>query len=394
MPARRVIDRCLQLAEFTEEPGYITRTYLSEPMHDVHDCLTQWMRDAGCEVSVDSSGNLRGLYPAAVPNAPRVVIASHLDTVPHAGAFDGILGVVLGVALVESLGGRHLGAEIEVIGLSEEEGVRFGTCFIGSRAVVGGIDDGLMQRIRPAILEFGLDPTQIPAAAWQQKVAAYLEFHIEQGPVLESLELSLGVVEAIAGQTRAVVEFQGKANHAGTTPMLLRRDAVATAAEWILFVEQMGRNTPGLVATVGGLTVEPSVSNVIAGRVTATLDVRHATDAVRRECVSRAFTAAFDIAARRRLQCATRMIQDNPAAPMDTALTALVESSVRAAGQTVYRMISGAGHDAMIIAPRHPAAMLFLRSPGGISHHPDESVRELDVAAALAVGKKILEHWS
>jgi allantoate deiminase len=295
---------------------------------------------------------------------------------------------------VESLGGKRLGAEIEVIGFSEEEGVRYGTCFIGSRAVVGAIDDGLLQRIRPAILEFGLDPAEIPAAAWRHKVAAYLEFHIEQGPVLESLELSLGVVDAIAGQTRAVVEFQGKANHAGTTPMLLRRDAVATAAEWILFVEQMGRNTAGLVATVGALTVEPSVSNVIAGRVTAALDVRHAADAVRRESVSRAFTAAFDIAARRRLQCATRIIQDHAAAPMDADLTALVESSVRAAGQSVYRMISGAGHDAMIIAQRHPAAMLFVRSPGGISHHPDESVREHDVSAALAVGKKILEHWS
>ena len=394
MPARRVIDRCLQLAQFTEEPGHITRTYLSPPMHGVHDCLTQWLRDAGCEVSIDAAGNLRGVYPAATANAPRVVIGSHLDTVPHGGAFDGILGVVLGVALVESLSGRRLGAEIEVIGFSEEEGVRYGTCFIGSRAVIGKIDDGLLQRIRPAILEFGLDPAAMQAAAWREKVAAYLEFHIEQGPVLESLELSVGVVEAIAGQTRAVVEFQGKANHAGTTPMLLRRDAVATAAEWTLFVEQMGRNTAGLVATVGALTVEPSVSNVIAGRVTASLDIRHAADAVRRECASRAFTAAFDIAGRRGLQCATRMIQDHAAAPMDTELTALVESSVRAAGQSVYRMISGAGHDAMIIAQRHPAAMLFVRSPGGISHHPDECVREHDVAAALAVGKKILDHWS
>jgi allantoate deiminase len=204
----------------------------------------------------------------------------------------------------------------------------------------------------------------------------------------------LGVVEAIAGQTRAAVEFQGKANHAGTTPMHLRRDALAAAAEWIGGVEQMARSTPGLVATVGGLTAEPGVSNVIVGRAAATLDVRHAVDAVRREAVSRAFADAFKIAARRELQCATRMVQEHPGAQMDPKLTALVERCVRAAGYPIHRMMSGAGHDAMIIAPRYPAAMLFVRSPGGISHHPDEIVCEGDVAAALAAGEKILEHWS
>ncbi len=394
MPARRVIDRCRELAQFTEEPGHITRTYLSPPMHPVHECLTRWMRGAGCDVTVDAAGNLRAVYRAAAASAPRVVIGSHLDTVPHAGAFDGILGVVMGVALVEELRGRRLAAEIEVIGFSEEEGVRFGVCFIGSRAAMGTIDDGLLARITPAILDFGLDPAAIPAAAWSNTVAGYLEFHIEQGPVLENLNLPLGVVEAIAGQTRAIVEFQGMANHAGTTPMHLRRDALATAAEWVGAVEQLGRNTPGMVATVGELTVEPGVSNVIAGRATATLDLRHAADGVRRDAVNRAFTSAFDIAAKRGVQCATRMIQDHPATPMDPDLTSLLEGSVVAAGHSVHRMTSGAGHDAMIIAPRYPAAMLFLRSPGGISHHPDETVQVDDVAAALATGQKFLERWA
>lgn len=389
-----VIERCRELAQFTEEPGHITRTYLSPPMHGVHALLSKWMTQAGCEVSVDAVGNLRGVYPAATANARRLVIGSHLDTVPHAGAFDGILGVVMGVELVESLRGRRLAVEIEVTGFSEEEGVRFGTPFIGSRAVIGTLDEYLRQRIEPAIREFGLDPAAIPAAQWRHDVAGYLEFHIEQGPVLESLGVSLGVVEAIAGQTRAVVEFHGKANHAGTTPMHLRHDALATAAEWITAVEQLALNTPGLLATVGGLSTEAGASNVIVGRAAASLDIRHASDSVRRDAVDRAFTKAFDIAARRGLLCATRMVLEQAAAPMDSKLTALVERSVRAAGYPVHHIVSGAGHDAMIIAQRYPAAMLFLRSPGGISHHPDETVREDDVAAALATGQRILECWS
>jgi allantoate deiminase len=389
-----VIERCRELAQFTEEPGHITRTYLSPPMRDVHARLSRWLTAAGCTVAVDAVGNLSGVYPGKAAHAPRLVIGSHLDTVPRAGAFDGILGVVMGVALVEALGGRRLAVEIEVIGFSEEEGVRFGTPFIGSRAVMGTLDDGLRQRIQSAILEFGLDPSAIPAAAWRHEIAGYLEFHIEQGPVLESLDLPLGVVDAIVGQTRAVIEFQGKSNHAGTTPMHLRRDALAAAAEWITVVEQIALGTPGLVATVAGLSVDSGASNVIAGRAAATLDVRHAVDGVRRGAVTRVFTAAFDIAERRGVQCATRMVLEQPAVPMHSQLTAVVEDAVRAAGYPVHHMVSGAGHDAMIIAQRYPAAMLFLRTPGGISHHPDESVREDDIAAALAVGRRILECWS
>ena len=389
-----VIERCRELAQFTEEPGHTTRTYLSPPMRDVHTRVSQWMRDAGCTVSIDAVGNLRGVYPAAAENASRLVIASHLDTVPHGGAFDGVLGVMMGVALLESLAGERLAVEIEVIGFSEEEGVRYSIPFIGSRAVMGTIDDGLARRIEPAIRDFGLDPAAIPAAAWRQPIAGYLEFHIEQGPVLESLDLPLGVVNAIVGQTRGVVSFQGRANHAGTTPMDLRRDALAAAAEWIGAVEDLAAEIPGLAATVGSLSVEPGAWNVIAGHAAATLDVRHAVDGVRRGAVDRAFTAAFGIATRRGVQGAARVVMEQPAVPMDERLTEVVQRAVHDAGYPVHRMASGAGHDAMIVAPRHPAAMLFLRSPGGISHHPDETVREDDVAAALAVGRRILECWS
>src|SRR5580704_453905 len=207
-----VIARCRLLAELSEEPGATTRTFLSEPMHHVHEYLRGWMERAGMSVLTDHAGNLRGLYPAAQPSSRRLFIGSHLDTVPHAGAFDGILGVVLGVALIELLGGRRFPFGIEMIGFSEEEGVRFGVPFIGSRAFIGAVDDQLLETISPAIAAFGLDPKRIGEARADEDALGYLEFHIEQGPVLESLDLPLGVVETIAGQSRLDVLFKGRAN--------------------------------------------------------------------------------------------------------------------------------------------------------------------------------------
>ena len=216
-----VIDRCRRIAELSEEPGYTTRTFLSEPMHAVHAHLRDWMQQAGMEVHTDPVGNLRGVYPCAQPSAPRLFIGSHLDTVPRAGAFDGILGVVLAVALIESLRGRRLPFHVEVIGFSEEEGARFGVPFIGSRALIGDLDADLLAlrdregfSISDAITAFGLNPNHIDEAQTGDDALGYLEFHIEQGPVLESLGLPLGVVETISGQSRLDVLFEGKANHA------------------------------------------------------------------------------------------------------------------------------------------------------------------------------------
>jgi len=283
-----VIERCWQLATHTEEPGYITRTFLSEPMHRVHADLRAWMEQAGMSVQVDAAGNLRGYYCGAKADAPKLIVGSHLDTVPHAGAFDGILGVVLGVALVNALSGRRLGFGIEVVGFSEEEGVRFGFPFIGSGALVGSLDNALLARrdtdgvsVADAIRAFGLNPAAIGEARLTAETLGYLEFHIEQGPVLESLNLPLGVVTSIAGQSRLEVKFEGKSNHAGTTPMHLRRDALAGAAEWIGAVEREAVAVPSLVATVGKIEAEPGAGNVIAGSVRMSLDVRHTKDEVR-----------------------------------------------------------------------------------------------------------------
>jgi len=386
-----VIGRCRLLAESSEEPGFITRTFLSAPMHAVHSHLRGWMEQAGMSVTVDHVGNIRGLYASDRTSARRLFIGSHLDTVPRAGAFDGILGVVMGVALIESLEGRRLPFEIVVIGFSEEEGVRFGVPFIGSRALIGDIDDPLLARISGAITEFGLDPTRINEARVSGDAIGYLEFHIEQGPVLESLDLPLAVVDAISGQSRLEVVFEGHANHAGTTPMNLRRDALAGAAEWISAVEHEARAVPGAVATVGRVNVSPGAGNVIPGAVTASLDVRHTQDAVRHDLVSRLLSCAEKIAASRCLTVSSEHRLDQAAVAMDPAFVELLERAVASAGRPVHRMPSGAGHDAMIVARRMPAAMLFLRSPGGISHHPDESVLADDVDAALEVGIRFLK---
>lgn len=393
---QNVIDRCRLLAQLSEEPGFTTRTFLSEPMHQVHAQVRTWMEQAGMTVAIDHVGNIRGVYPANSSNAPRLFIGSHLDTVPHAGAFDGILGVVLGVALIERFAGHRLPFSIEVIGFSEEEGVRYGVPFIGSRAFIGDVDSELLAKIAPAISAFGLDPSRIGEARVGTDALGYLEFHIEQGPVLESLDLPLGVVETISGQSRFDVHFEGKANHAGTTPMNLRRDALAGAAEWIGTVEHEARATPGAVATVGRLAVSPGAvspgaGNVIPGSVETSLDVRHAQDAVRHDLVARLLRRAQQIAARRCLTVSWEQRLDQPAVAMDSVLTELLARAVAHTGRPVHRMSSGAGHDAMIVARRMPAAMLFLRSPGGISHHPDESVLAEDAGAALEAGTRFLD---
>jgi allantoate deiminase len=317
--------------------------------------------------------------------AATLVIGSHLDTVPNAGAFDGILGVVLGVALIE-----NLPYAIELIGFSEEEGVRYGVPFIGSRAVAGSLDASLIARISGAIRDFGLDPARIPEAKLSGDVFGYLEFHIEQGPVLEHLGLPLGIVDGIAGQSRLMVHFEGHANHAGATPMALRHDALAGAAEWIGAVERIARETPHLVATVGRIAAEPGAANVIAGAAHASLDVRHASDEVRQCGVHRILNAAESIGQRRGLSLRTEFCLDQSAVAMDADLTSRLARAVNAEGFGAHRMTSGAGHDAMILAPHVRTAMLLVRSPGGISHHPDEAVHVEDVEAALACGARFL----
>lgn len=372
---------CRELAAFSEEPDKITRTFLSPPMKDVHRVLGDRLRRAGLKVWIDAAGNLR----AADSTQPRLIVASHLDTVPDAGAFDGVLGVVLGVLLAEALAGQPRKLGLEIIGFSEEEGVRLGRPFIGSQAVTGTLD-ATAPGLEDAIRNFGLDPAELPQARLAPGAIGYLEFHIEQGPVLDRLDLPLAVVDSIAGQTRMELLFFGAANHAGTTPMNNREDALAGAAEWILEVEKEGRAREGLVATVGRIVNQPNASNAIPGQVRVSLDVRHACNEVREEAAAQLITAAYRIASRRGLALNIPRRLDQSTVPMDPSLCESLAAAVQAAGHPVHRMSSGAGHDAMIVAPHVPSTMLFIRSPGGISHSPQESVNEYDVEAALEVG--------
>lgn len=413
--AARILARCREIAKHTETAGQITRTFLSPPMHGVHRLLCGWMEAAGMSTSVDAAGNLRGVYAASHEPARRIILGSHLDSVPNAGAFDGVLGVVMAVAVVEALG-NSLPVSIEVIGFSEEEGIRFRRPFLGSLAVIGRLNaadlaltdaDGIT--VADAIRNFGLDPVRISEAKLSANAAAYLELHIEQGPVLEHAEeiarrvgdgscenfprglaaeqrraaSTLGIVETIVGQSRLLLTFQGQANHAGTTPMPLRRDALAAAAEWVVAVETMGRHVPDLVATVGRLEAEPGASNVIPGLVRATLDVRHPDDAKRAKAVVDLIANAEAAARARQVLLTHETLLEQSAVRMNADLVLLLQKAVTSAGHVPHVMPSGAGHDAMILAPQLPAVMLFLPSPGGLSHHPEEAVLAEDIEAAL-----------
>jgi allantoate deiminase len=402
LPARaaNVIARCRRLARVTDVPGQTNRVFLSPAMRECMRIVREWMEAAGMSVLMDAGGNLRGRYPGDQPNAPCLLLGSHLDTVPNSGAFDGVLGVMLGLELVMARR-EKLPFAIELIGFSEEEGVRYGVPFIGSRALTGRVDEGVLATpdsggasISSAIRSFGLDASMLGQRLLSQDAAAYLEFHIEQGAWLESKGMSLGVVETIAGQSRGEVTFTGRAGHAGATPMGLRRDALAAAAAWVSKVERIGLSTEGLVATVGDLHVQPGAANVIAGKVQASLDVRHGRDEVRSRALDEILATAASIAQHRGLKMDWRAKMNQASVAMDAGLSALAMDAVRCAGVEPLRMVSGAGHDAMIMAEHVPSAMIFLRSPGGISHHPDESVRSEDVENALAAGDEFLRKFA
>lgn len=397
--AQVVIDRCLRLARFSEDQDSTRRTFLSPPMHDCHQEIARWMEPLGISFRIDAAGNFHAVYPATKPDAPRLLIGSHLDTVPNAGAYDGVLGVVLAISLLEELQGRRLPFGLEVVGFSEEEGVRFGTPFIGSRALVGTLDEKLLNvcdaqgiSVREAIANFGLNPKEIAQAELGRNILGYLEFHIEQGPVLESLNQPLAAVEAIAGQSRLQFAFLGRGNHAGTTPMPLRYDAIAGAAEWISAVERIAQSSPGLVATVGKVEARPGAANVIAGEARLTLDVRHGSDDARLRAVEDLVRQAYEISARRGLSVRENTLLNQPAVALDPFLTGEIEKAILKTGCKPHRMVSGAGHDAMILGKKIPAAMIFLRTPDGISHDPAESVAVEDVERAIQCGLHLLDH--
>jgi allantoate deiminase len=374
-------------------------------MQQVHDLLRHWMSEAGMDVRVDDAGNLvgrlqslRALPPRSGVGVRTLLIGSHLDTVPNAGAFDGILGVLIGLAVAESFKDQPLPFAIDVIGFSEEEGVRYAQPYLGSHAIAGSFDSSWLTRVdeagvtmADAMIEFGLNPNGIPHAVIEpEQVIGFVETHIEQGPVLAGLEKPVGVVTSIVGQSRLVVSFEGEAGHAGTVPMTPRRDALVGASKWIQQVRKTGCSDDGLRATVGRVLVSPNASNVIPARVELSLDVRHASDEVRMSAVDDLIAAGNWFASEDDLQFAILQRSDSSSVAASPRLETLLADAVAKQGIDVVRLASGAGHDAVVMAKRFPMSMLFIRHPGGISHHPDERVDGEDVAVAIEVLKEFI----
>jgi allantoate deiminase len=399
--AETLLARCDALAAFTTEPGRITRPYGTAALREARDAVAGWMRDAGMDVRLDAIGNLRGRYPGLDPAAPALLLGSHLDSVRDAGRYDGLLGVLVGLAAVERLAevGRRLPFPLEVVAFADEEGLRFQATYLGSRALAGTFDPSLLALVddegvtlRDAIGACGGIPEDVATCALGPDEAfAYVEVHIEQGPRLEAVNAPVGVVIGIAGQSRATITFRGEAGHAGTVAMDLRKDALPAAAELVLAVEAIGRETPELVSTVGLLDVAPGASNVIPGVVRLTLDVRHPDDTVRERTVASLCARAREIATGRGLGLDWTVVQENPAVPCDVALIGTLERAVADGGFPVIRLASGAGHDGVAMAAVLPIAMLFVRCAGGVSHNPAESVAAADVAAAVETLDRFLE---
>ena len=389
----RAVDRCdeLGLPPFSDSADGLTRTYLSPAYCSAQDRLAQWMAEAGMAVRRDPAMNLIGRYEGHDPDAPALLIGSHLDSVRNAGRYDGPLGIMLGIEVVAALTAQNvqLPFAIEVIAFGDEEGSRFPAAMLTSRAVAGTLDPATLD-VRDAqgvALADLVDIAAYPAAARDPaSVLAYFEAHIEQGPVLEAQGLAVGAVTGIAAQLRFEITVGGTAGHAGTTAMDLRRDAVVGMAEMVLAAEAVARvGPPDLVATVGVVAVPSGAANVVAGKCTFTLDVR-AGDAGRRDLAAEEILARFrKIADVRDLGVAMRKVHDLPASPCDPQLLAMLDEAAVAAGQLPFRLVSGAGHDAMIMAALCPTAMLFLRCKGGVSHNPAEHVAPADADVALQV---------
>ena len=393
-----------ELGRVSDEEGKLTRTFLSPAMCRANALVGEWMGAIGLTVREDPVGNLIGRAEGSSRRAKTLLLGSHLDSVRDAGKFDGPLGVLMPIMALAELQRRgvKLPFAVEVLGFSEEEGVRFASAYLGSEGYTGRLRsrtlelrDGAGVSVGDALKEWGGGRFSLPKAAHKRgELLGYVEVHIEQGPVLTAKKLAVGVVSAIAGQSRFKLIWTGKAGHAGTTPMALRRDALTGAAEFALAAEQLARNTEGLVATVGALTVSPGAANVIPGQVVHTLDVRHARDGVRREALFALGRVAKRIAKQRGLSVAWQRTQDNCAVECSVGLTALLERSVKAVQGTSLSLVSGAGHDGVVMAALTPVAMLFVRCRDGLSHHPDEYASPADLKIGLRVMVDFLERMA
>ena len=388
------------LGSVSAEPNRLVRTFLSPAHREAADLVSKWMQDAGLAVSEDALGTVRGSL--ADSGNRRLLIGSHIDTVVEAGMFDGPFGVIAGILAAEHFAkaGRKLPFGIDVLAFGDEEGVRYSATLASSSACAGNFDFSTLELVdsdgvtlAQAITRYGNNPADIAAAAYAPgSVAAYVEVHIEQGPVLEVRNQPLGVVNSIAGQTYLNVEFLGEAGHAGTVPMLLRRDALSGAAEAILIAERMARDTKGeVVATVGHINVPAAASNVIAGNVALTVDIRSGSDAARLQFVEGFKAEARTIAEKRHLGLSVMTTRNIATTPCDPAIQEGFAAAIKAVGGEQLKLASGAGHDGTAMAKLCPVGMLFVRCRGGISHNPAEYASPADMGLAVAALIKFIE---
>jgi len=385
-----------EIGAISDDEQGLTCAYMTPGHRRTAARLADWMVDAGMDVHIDAVGNVVGRYAAADPNAKTLIAGSHYDTVRNGGKYDGRLGILLPIAIVRELHarGERLPYHLEVIGFAEEEGVRFRSTFLGSHALTGRFDLALLDTrdadgvsMREALQQAGHDPQQIPGIARDPaKLLGYVEVHIEQGPVLLERGLPLGVVTAIAGSSRYLVELLGQASHAGTTPMAMRRDAAAAAAEIVLLVERRCTGQGTLVGTVGQLAVPDGSVNVVPGRCRLSLDIRSATDAERSAAVQDIMDGIASICERRGIEYRTELLVEAEAAPCAPRLMDQLGEAVERAGLPRFDLLSGAGHDAMAMAAVTEVAMLFTRcGNGGISHNPLETMTADDADMAARV---------
>jgi len=380
-----------ELGSISDEPPHLTRTFLSPALALAKEKVAEWMRLAGLEVYEDQAGNLIGRLDCGNPAAGTVICGSHLDTVRNAGKFDGPLGVVAGIIAAGEIRRRGLPLpyHLEIVGFSDEEGVRFQTTYLGSSHYTGRLGPVELAARDECGVSVGEAITAhrpvFPAPPAERNPLGYVEVHIEQGPILEEADLALGVATAIAGQTRARIFLEGKAGHAGTTPMTMRRDALAGAAECIGVIEERAAAANGLVATVGELHIPSAASNVIPGQVNFTLDLRDADDAKRESFRDALFAELTARMTKRRLAIRIETALSSPSVSCATRLTNALAECVSARQGTCPLLVSGAGHDAVALAEVTAVAMLFVRCRGGLSHHPDEYASPEDIGLAIGV---------
>ncbi|QPF88057.1 allantoate amidohydrolase [Bradyrhizobium genosp. L] len=399
-----IVARINELAAISETPEHLARVFLTTEHRRAADLILSWMREAGMSAHLDAIGNVCGRYEGERPGLPALMLGSHYDTVRDAGRWDGPLGVLTAIACVADLNrrGKRLPFAIEIAGFADEEGVRFASTLLGSRAIAGTFDESVLATrdrqgisMRGALLAFGLDPDHIgKAARARRELSGYVELHIEQGPVLEEKGLPVGVVSAIAGATRLAANLTGMAGHAGTVPMPLRRDALAGAAECIVAIEAFCKtDEAGLVGTVGYITAMPGATNVIPGKVSFTMDIRSQSDMHRKRAVADIVRRIEAIARRRELALQIDVTHENRSVPCAPWLKAQIADAVAGEGFPVFELPSGAGHDGMAMVDVADIGMIFVRCRGGISHNPAEHVELADADTGARVLLRFVENF-